>query len=147
MIGTIIASIIVGLIIGALGRLLVPGKQNISIIVTIIIGIVANLIVGWGLGAIFGYSNSNGNDYGMPHCESAPAGGLFQQELAALRKLGGPEGARGIDALLAGSFHSGSDSLEDMYPGLGRTVHGADYIQRYLQLLCALEGGHGPVTP
>lgn len=94
-----------------------------------------------------GYSNSNGNDYGMPHCESAPAGGLFQQELAALRKLGGPEGARGIDALLAGSFHSGSDSLEDMYPGLGRTVHGADYIQRYLQLLCALEGGHGPVTP
>ncbi len=60
MIGTIIASIILGLIIGALGRLLVPGKQNISIIVTIIIGIVANLIVGWGLGAIFGYSNSNG---------------------------------------------------------------------------------------
>lgn len=60
MIGTIIVAIIVGAIIGALGRLLVPGKQNISLVVTILIGIVANLIVGWGLGAIFGYNNGNG---------------------------------------------------------------------------------------
>ena len=60
MVGTIIASIIAGLIIGALGRLLVPGKQNISILVTILIGIVANLVVGWLLGALFGYNNNNG---------------------------------------------------------------------------------------
>ena len=43
MVGTLIGAIVAGLIIGALGRLLVPGKQNISILVTIIIGIVASL--------------------------------------------------------------------------------------------------------
>ena len=37
----IITAIIVGLVIGALGRLVVPGKQNIPIWLTIVIGIVA----------------------------------------------------------------------------------------------------------
>jgi uncharacterized membrane protein YeaQ/YmgE (transglycosylase-associated protein family) len=37
----IISAIIIGLIIGALGRLFAPGKQNISIIVTIAVGILA----------------------------------------------------------------------------------------------------------
>ncbi|HEV7824091.1 MAG TPA: GlsB/YeaQ/YmgE family stress response membrane protein [Mycobacteriales bacterium] len=40
----IITAIIVGLIIGALGRLVIPGKQNIPIWLTILIGIVAALI-------------------------------------------------------------------------------------------------------
>lgn len=40
-IGGIISAIVVGIIIGALGRLFAPGKQNISIIVTIIVGIIA----------------------------------------------------------------------------------------------------------
>lgn len=40
----IISAIVVGLIIGALGRLVVPGKQNIPIWLTIVIGIVAALI-------------------------------------------------------------------------------------------------------
>lgn len=40
----IITAIIVGLIIGALARLVMPGKQNISILLTIIIGIVAAFI-------------------------------------------------------------------------------------------------------
>jgi uncharacterized membrane protein YeaQ/YmgE (transglycosylase-associated protein family) len=35
----IITALIVGLIIGALGRLVVPGKQNILIWLTILIGI------------------------------------------------------------------------------------------------------------
>ncbi len=59
MISTIIGAIIVGAIIGALGRLLVPGKQNISIIVTIIIGIIANVLVTWIVTAL-GYSNQSG---------------------------------------------------------------------------------------
>lgn len=45
-IGGIISAIIVGLIIGALGRLVVPGKQDIAIWLTIVIGIVAALIGG-----------------------------------------------------------------------------------------------------
>ncbi len=40
----IISAIIVGLIIGAIGRLVVPGKQNIPIWLTIVIGIVAAFI-------------------------------------------------------------------------------------------------------
>ena len=47
----IISAVIVGLIIGALGRLVVRGRQNISIILTILIGIVAailgSLIADW----------------------------------------------------------------------------------------------------
>lgn len=34
MLGTIIGAIIAGLIIGALARLVMPGKQNISILMT-----------------------------------------------------------------------------------------------------------------
>lgn len=60
MISTIIGTIIVGAIVGALGRLIVPGKQNISLVITIIIGIVASLVAGLILSAIFGYNNANG---------------------------------------------------------------------------------------
>lgn len=47
------SAIIVGLIVGALGRLAVPGKQNIPIWLTIVIGIVAALI-GWAIGGALG---------------------------------------------------------------------------------------------
>ncbi len=60
MVGAIIGAIVAGLIIGALGRLILPGKQNISILMTIVIGILASLVATFILGAIFGYSNSNG---------------------------------------------------------------------------------------
>ena len=59
MIGTIISAVIVGLIIGALARLLMPGKQDIGIIMTIVLGIVGSLIGSW-LTYQFGYSNANG---------------------------------------------------------------------------------------
>ncbi|MCI2239604.1 MULTISPECIES: GlsB/YeaQ/YmgE family stress response membrane protein [Kineococcus] len=39
-----LSAIIVGLIIGALARLVLPGKQKIGIIATILVGIVAALI-------------------------------------------------------------------------------------------------------
>jgi uncharacterized membrane protein YeaQ/YmgE (transglycosylase-associated protein family) len=38
---TLFSALFVGLIVGALGRLAVPGKQNIPIWLTIVIGIVA----------------------------------------------------------------------------------------------------------
>ncbi len=59
MFGTIIAAIIGGAIIGALGRLILPGKQNISLVMTIAIGIVASLVGALILSA-FGYQNSSG---------------------------------------------------------------------------------------
>ena len=59
MLSSIIGTIIVGAIVGALGRLILPGKQNISLVVTIIIGIIASVIGGIILGATT-YHNSNG---------------------------------------------------------------------------------------
>jgi uncharacterized membrane protein YeaQ/YmgE (transglycosylase-associated protein family) len=38
-----IGLIVIGLIAGAVARLVVPGKQNLSIIATIVIGIVGSL--------------------------------------------------------------------------------------------------------
>lgn len=43
----IITAIIVGAIIGLLGRLVLPGKQSIGMIVTILVGIVSALIGTW----------------------------------------------------------------------------------------------------
>lgn len=60
MLGTIIGAIVAGLIIGALARLFLPGKQNISILMTIVIGIIASVITSVLLGALFGYTNDNG---------------------------------------------------------------------------------------
>ena len=43
-IGGVFSAIIIGLVIGALGRLAVPGKQKIPIWLTLVVGIVAALI-------------------------------------------------------------------------------------------------------
>ncbi|WAC57209.1 GlsB/YeaQ/YmgE family stress response membrane protein [Gordonia sp. SL306] len=59
MIGTIISAIVVGLIVGALARLVMPGKQNVGVIMTIVLGILGSLIGSW-LTYQVGYSNSNG---------------------------------------------------------------------------------------
>jgi uncharacterized membrane protein YeaQ/YmgE (transglycosylase-associated protein family) len=46
MIGAIIGYIVVGLIVGALGRLLHPGRDPIGWVGTILLGIIATLVVG-----------------------------------------------------------------------------------------------------
>jgi len=43
MLGLIVSLLVIGLIAGAVARLVVPGKQNLSIIATIVIGIVGSL--------------------------------------------------------------------------------------------------------
>lgn len=58
----IISAIIIGLIIGALGRLVVPGRQSIPIWLTIVIGIVA-AFVGTLLAAAIGVANTSGIDW------------------------------------------------------------------------------------
>jgi uncharacterized membrane protein YeaQ/YmgE (transglycosylase-associated protein family) len=49
-IGEIIGLIIIGLVIGALGRLIHPGHDPIGILMTIAIGIGSALLVGWLVG-------------------------------------------------------------------------------------------------
>lgn len=58
----IFTAIIVGLIIGALGRLVLPGRQRISIWLTLLIGIVAAL-VGTFLAAAVGVDETDGIDW------------------------------------------------------------------------------------
>jgi uncharacterized membrane protein YeaQ/YmgE (transglycosylase-associated protein family) len=58
----IITALIVGLIIGALGRLVVPGKQNIPIWLTMVIGVVAALL-GTVLANAFGVGSTGGIDW------------------------------------------------------------------------------------
>jgi len=47
MIGLIVSLLIIGLIAGALARLLVPGKQHMSILGTLILGIVGSFVGGF----------------------------------------------------------------------------------------------------
>jgi uncharacterized membrane protein YeaQ/YmgE (transglycosylase-associated protein family) len=57
-----ITAIIIGLIIGALGRLVVPGRQNIPIWLTLLIGVVA-AILGTLLAGAFGVADTPGIDW------------------------------------------------------------------------------------
>ena len=54
VIGSILGWIIAGLIIGALARLIVPGKQDIGIGLTIVLGIVGALVGGFISSLLFG---------------------------------------------------------------------------------------------
>ena len=47
MIGTIVGAIFVGLIVGALARLILPGRQNIGVIMTILLGAIGSFIGSW----------------------------------------------------------------------------------------------------
>jgi uncharacterized membrane protein YeaQ/YmgE (transglycosylase-associated protein family) len=58
----IFSALIVGLIIGALGRLVVPGKQNIPIWLTLVVGVVAALL-GTVIARAFGVANTSGVDW------------------------------------------------------------------------------------
>ncbi|MEV7005343.1 GlsB/YeaQ/YmgE family stress response membrane protein [Streptosporangium sp. NPDC051022] len=59
MIGAIVGAIIIGAIIGALARLVIPGRQDLSIGLTLIVGIVAALI-GSAIAAALGLTNTSG---------------------------------------------------------------------------------------
>ena len=50
----LIAWLVIGLVIGALARLLVPGRQHVGILMTILIGIVAAIVAGIVTTAIVG---------------------------------------------------------------------------------------------
>jgi uncharacterized membrane protein YeaQ/YmgE (transglycosylase-associated protein family) len=47
VLATIIWAIIVGLVLGVVARMILPGKQNIPVWLTILVGIVAAFLGGW----------------------------------------------------------------------------------------------------
>jgi uncharacterized membrane protein YeaQ/YmgE (transglycosylase-associated protein family) len=58
----IITALIIGLIIGALGRLVVPGRQNIPIWLTMVVGVVAALL-GTVIARAIGVADTKGVDW------------------------------------------------------------------------------------
>ncbi|MGX1128462.1 putative membrane protein YeaQ/YmgE (transglycosylase-associated protein family) [Streptomyces glaucescens] len=58
----IISALVIGIVIGVLGRLVVPGRQRIGILWTILVGIVAALL-GSALAAALGVGDTNGVDW------------------------------------------------------------------------------------
>jgi uncharacterized membrane protein YeaQ/YmgE (transglycosylase-associated protein family) len=58
----IISTIIVGLVLGVLGRLFAPGDQKIPIWLTIVVGIVAAFVGNW-LAGVFGVRHTSGIDW------------------------------------------------------------------------------------
>lgn len=60
-IGAIIGWIIIGLIAGALGKLIMPGDDPGGIIVTIILGIAGAVVGGFLASRIFGIASGTGN--------------------------------------------------------------------------------------
>ncbi|WP_062345187.1 GlsB/YeaQ/YmgE family stress response membrane protein [Herbidospora yilanensis] len=59
---TILGAIVIGAIIGALGRLVLPGRQPIGWILTIVVGIVAALI-GTAIAQSLGVATTDGIDW------------------------------------------------------------------------------------
>lgn len=58
----IISAIVIGLVIGVLARLVLPGRQRIGILLTIVVGIVAALL-GTALAAGLGVADTRGIDW------------------------------------------------------------------------------------
>jgi uncharacterized membrane protein YeaQ/YmgE (transglycosylase-associated protein family) len=65
MIGSIILAIIVGAVIGVVARLIMPGRQSIGMIMTVLLGAVGGLI-GAAVAGAFGYHNANGGIAWIP---------------------------------------------------------------------------------
>jgi uncharacterized membrane protein YeaQ/YmgE (transglycosylase-associated protein family) len=62
MISAVVSAVIIGAIIGALARIVLPGKQDISILLTILVGILA-AVIGTVIANALGVGNTNGIDW------------------------------------------------------------------------------------
>jgi uncharacterized membrane protein YeaQ/YmgE (transglycosylase-associated protein family) len=65
MIESIILALIAGAVIGLVARLIMPGKQDITMVATVIIGAAGGLI-GSAVASQFGYHNANGGIAWIP---------------------------------------------------------------------------------
>jgi uncharacterized membrane protein YeaQ/YmgE (transglycosylase-associated protein family) len=61
-IGGLISAVVIGAIIGTLGRIVVPGRQHISLLMTLLVGIVAALL-GTAAASVLGVANTAGVDW------------------------------------------------------------------------------------
>ncbi len=65
MVGTILITLVVGAIIGLVTRLVMPGRQNIGLLMTVLLGAAGGLL-GSAIVSHFGYVNANGGIAWVP---------------------------------------------------------------------------------
>jgi uncharacterized membrane protein YeaQ/YmgE (transglycosylase-associated protein family) len=58
----LLSALLIGVLIGGLGRLVVPGKQRISLLMTLLVGIVAALL-GTAAASVIGVAETPGVDW------------------------------------------------------------------------------------
>lgn len=58
----IISALLIGLVIGGLGRLVIPGRQHIGLAMTVLVGIAAALL-GTAGASVLGVADTNGIDW------------------------------------------------------------------------------------
>ncbi|GAA3459362.1 GlsB/YeaQ/YmgE family stress response membrane protein [Saccharothrix longispora] len=58
----LISALVIGVVVGGLGRLVVPGRQRISMLTTLLVGIAAAL-VGTFAASVLGVSDTSGVDW------------------------------------------------------------------------------------
>lgn len=58
----IISAVLIGLVVGGLGRLVVPGRQHISLVLTIFVGVVAAFL-GTAAATVLGVADTAGIDW------------------------------------------------------------------------------------
>lgn len=75
MLLTILGAIALGAVIGAVARLILPGRQSISLLVTVILGILGSLVGSWVVYQ-FGYEGSGGFEV-MPFIAGVVAAALL----------------------------------------------------------------------
>jgi len=63
MLTTIVVTVILGAIIGVLARLALPGRQDISTLMTVLLGIVGALIGSWLWTGVFNKGDTSGIDW------------------------------------------------------------------------------------
>ena len=63
MLTTIVVTVILGAIIGVLARLVLPGRQDISTLMTVLLGIIGALIGSWLWTGVFNKSDTSGIDW------------------------------------------------------------------------------------
>ena len=75
----IISALLIGLVVGGLGRLVVPGRQHVSLLLTIFVGVVAAFL-GTAAATVLGVADTAGIDW----IELAMQVGLAGAGVAAL---------------------------------------------------------------
>jgi uncharacterized membrane protein YeaQ/YmgE (transglycosylase-associated protein family) len=102
MVGSIILALIVGAIIGVVARLVMPGRQDIGMLTTVLIGAVGSLI-GSAVASQCGYHNANGGVAWIPFFIGVAAAvvliGIYQS-VVVRRTRPGLMGRRGGTALI-----------------------------------------------